>query len=89
MMELGPFRVNEDSVTLSRNKYAWNNGKTHIFMIQRRNKTEYVNNHQSFSMQLQMYFSWNPRLELGFLTPTRLQIIKLEMYKQQKIRILF
>ena len=26
MQELGPFRVNRDNQTLSRNKYAWNNG---------------------------------------------------------------
>ena len=26
MMELGPFRVNNDNKTLSTNKHAWNNG---------------------------------------------------------------
>jgi len=26
MAELGPFRVNPDGKTLSRNKHAWNNG---------------------------------------------------------------
>ncbi|MFS7920572.1 putative carboxypeptidase D [Helianthus anomalus] len=33
MMELGPFRVNADSTTLSRNKYAWNNGKNCIYIF--------------------------------------------------------
>jgi hypothetical protein len=26
LQELGPFRVNRDNQTLSRNKHAWNNG---------------------------------------------------------------
>ncbi|XP_071729974.1 serine carboxypeptidase 1-like [Rutidosis leptorrhynchoides] len=32
MMELGPFRVNADKVTLSRNKYAWNNVANVLFL---------------------------------------------------------
>nr|XP_043630692.1 serine carboxypeptidase 1-like [Erigeron canadensis] len=32
MMELGPFRVNADSVTLSHNKYAWNNVANVLFL---------------------------------------------------------
>nr|GEW56363.1 putative peptidase S10, serine carboxypeptidase, alpha/beta hydrolase fold protein [Tanacetum cinerariifolium] len=32
MMELGPFRVNADSKTLSRNKYAWNNISNVLFL---------------------------------------------------------
>lgn len=32
MMELGPFRVNADTVTLSRNKYAWNNVANVLFL---------------------------------------------------------
>ncbi|KAM7480946.1 hypothetical protein LguiB_005529 [Lonicera macranthoides] len=33
MMELGPFRVNKDNKTLSRNKYAWNNGELVQYFI--------------------------------------------------------
>ncbi|KAJ0630389.1 putative carboxypeptidase D [Helianthus annuus] len=32
MMELGPFRVNPDNTTLSRNKYAWNNVANVLFL---------------------------------------------------------
>ncbi|CAI9304092.1 unnamed protein product [Lactuca saligna] len=32
MMELGPFRVNADNVTLSHNKYAWNNVANVLFL---------------------------------------------------------
>ncbi|XP_024960433.1 serine carboxypeptidase II-3-like [Cynara cardunculus var. scolymus] len=32
MMELGPFRVNADTLTLSRNKYAWNNVANVLFL---------------------------------------------------------
>ncbi|KAM7521045.1 hypothetical protein LguiB_020007 [Lonicera macranthoides] len=32
MMELGPFRVNKDNKTLSRNKYAWNNDANILFL---------------------------------------------------------
>ncbi|CAM0875625.1 unnamed protein product [Alopecurus aequalis] len=32
MQELGPFRVNRDNQTLSRNKYAWNNAANVIFL---------------------------------------------------------
>ncbi|KAK1431217.1 hypothetical protein QVD17_14516 [Tagetes erecta] len=32
MMELGPFRVNSDNATLSRNKYAWNNVANVLFL---------------------------------------------------------
>ncbi|KAI7756010.1 hypothetical protein M8C21_011164 [Ambrosia artemisiifolia] len=32
MMELGPFRVNADNATLSRNKYAWNNVANVLFL---------------------------------------------------------
>ncbi|XP_076940713.1 serine carboxypeptidase 1-like isoform X2 [Bidens hawaiensis] len=32
MMELGPFRVNTDNTTLSRNKYAWNNVANVLFL---------------------------------------------------------
>ncbi|KAI3708026.1 hypothetical protein L2E82_37027 [Cichorium intybus] len=38
---------------------------------------------------LQMYFSWNHRLEWDFLTQIHLRIMKLETHKQQKIRIRF
>ena len=33
MEEIGPFRVNNDSKTLSTNKHAWNNGKLNDLIV--------------------------------------------------------
>ena len=33
MMELGPFRVNSDNISLSTNTQAWNNGEAHHMLL--------------------------------------------------------